>query len=125
MESGQTPQPLEQSAFPRTCESCQRVYQSEQAFFRDTSPVASIDDKAQTSIKVTGENGGYLEVTRRCQCGASLTERFHSRRELTDEGLRNRATFEDLLQAVEEGGVERAEARTMLLDFLAGDSEQE
>lgn len=119
MASEKIPQPLEQSSFPRTCESCHKVYQSEREFFHETTPVAN--DGAR--IQANSESGGYLEISRHCQCGDTLMERFHSRRDLTEEGLRDRATFEDLLKAVEESGVERAQARTMLLDFLAGEQE--
>lgn len=123
MDSEHTPQPLEQNSFPRTCESCNKVYQSERDFFRDTTPVANDDDSAGARIQANSKSGGYLEISRHCQCGAILMERFHSRRDLSEEGLRDRATFEDLLKAVEESGVERVEARAMLLDFLAGKPE--
>jgi hypothetical protein len=123
MDSEKIPQPLQQSSFPRACESCQKVYQNEREFFRDTAPVANDDDNAGARIQANSDNGGYLEISRHCPCGAIVKERFHSRRDLSEEGLRDRATFEDLLKAVEESGVERAQARTMLLDFLAGEPE--
>ena len=123
MDSEKMPQPLEQNSFPRACESCHKVYQSERDFFRETTPVSNDDDSAGARIQTNGASGGYLEIFRHCQCGATLMERFHSRRDLSEQGLRDRATFEDLLKAVEESGVERTEARGMLLDFLDGKPE--
>ena len=124
MDSEKVPQPLEKSSFPRTCDSCQKVYQNELAFFRETTPVLNEDNSASARIQVSGENGGYLEIFRTCQCGAVLVERFHSRRDLSEAGLYDRANFDVLLKAIEEGGVERAEARAMVLDFLAGNPEE-
>lgn len=124
MNSAKLPQPLERDSFPVTCERCQKVYQNEHDFFRDTKPVPNEDDSARARIRLNRENGGYLEIYRHCQCGATLMERFHSRRDLSEDGLRDRATFEELLKAVEESGVERAEARAMLLGFLAGDDQE-
>ena len=120
MTSHNTPTPLEQGSFPRTCESCKKVYPNELAFFQETTAIPAPGDSARARIQVSGDNGGFLDIFRKCQCGATLMERFYSRRDLSEEGLRNRASFEDLLKAVEESGVERAEARGMLLDFLAG-----
>lgn len=119
MNSEQPHRPLEQNSFPRACESCQKVYQSEREFFQETAPVSNDGGSAGAQMQGNSKSGGYLEISRHCQCGATLMERFHSRRDLSEEGLRDRATFEDLLKAVEESGVERAEARAMLLDFLA------
>lgn len=124
MDPEKLPQPLAQDSFPIACESCHKVYQNEQAFFRDTTPVPADDEGARAPIQVQRDSGVYLEIFRHCQCGATLMERFHSRRDLSEEGLRDRATFEDLLKAVEESGVERAEARAMLLGFLAGGDEE-
>lgn len=123
MDSEKVPQPLEKNSFPRTCEQCQKAYRNELEFFRDTTPVLADADSARAQIRFSGENGGYLEIVRACACGQTLAERFHSRRDLSEAGLYDRANFEVLLKAIEESGVERAEARAMVLDFLAGEPE--
>ena len=116
------PQPLEQTAFPKVCKNCQKVYQNEMQFLRETNaiPYVSTDTRAITPIPgaMESENNIYLEVFRNCACGSTLMERFYSRRNLSEAGIERRIAFEVLLSALEVGGVERIEARRMLLAFL-------
>lgn len=108
---------LSKSAFPKHCNNCGRVFESEADFIQKTSTLhnhsglkASLDDDDQP----------ILELFRNCVCGSTLMDFFSERRDLSEKGIRRRETFGKLLEMLEEKGLPRDEARQELLNFMKG-----
>ena len=109
--------PLQAEAFPKQCRNCGKVYANEQQFLAETSAAAH----ASSDIRPERDNDDsnvYLEVFRNCSCGSTLMELFHSRRDLTEQGLTRRQLFDSMLGILLEAGHDRQEARAILLQQL-------
>ncbi|MCG7869235.1 MAG: hypothetical protein JAY67_16125 [Candidatus Thiodiazotropha taylori] len=65
-----------------------------------------------------------VELYRNCICGSTLMEFFSDRRDTSDNGLRRRQLFDDLLAQLVEMDIAAEEARKELKQFIAtGESE--
>lgn len=111
---------LSASAFPKTCRSCGRVFQSIEAFIAETVDIPL----AKTPLKAAREADGsiLLEVFRNCPCGSTLMDEFHDRRDLSESGRQRRALFQKLLDTLhEEYDIPLPVARRELLKVLHGE----
>lgn len=110
--------PLLDELFPKQCHSCAKVYADELQFLSETTPV----QHSPTSIRAVAQDDGssdlYLEVFRNCSCGSTLMEFFHSRRDLSEEGITRRQLFDSMLKILQESGQPRLQAREALLQHL-------
>lgn len=110
-------QTLSDSAFPKQCGTCGRVYDCPEDFFRESSaPHASSGLKES----MDGDDEYIVELYRNCQCGSTLMDFFLDRRDQTERGLKRRALFGKLLDSLEKKGLSRALARTELLGLMKG-----
>jgi hypothetical protein len=115
--------PLQAEAFPKQCRSCGKVYADEQQFFALTTPArAASDVRSVRDDEAAGDV--YLEVFRNCVCGSTLMELFHSRRDLSEQGLTRRQLFDSMVAVLMEAGHGRAEARSILLQQLPAFTER-
>lgn len=119
------PSPLNENTFPRTCPRCQTLFSDEADFFARTSAIPHagsdvrvIRDDDDVLRSMHAPVAVYLEVYRNCACGTTLMERFHSRRDMSENGLRRRQAFGEMLGMLEKTGCGRDEARHKLLDFI-------
>ncbi|MBW9258478.1 MAG: hypothetical protein K1562_12765 [Candidatus Thiodiazotropha sp. (ex. Lucinisca nassula)] len=65
-----------------------------------------------------------VELYRNCVCGSTLMEFFSDRRDTSENGLRRRQLFDDLLMQLVEMDITAEEARKELKQFIAtGESE--
>lgn len=110
--------PLQIQAFPRKCQSCGKEYADEQQFLAETTSVAHAPSDIRSVRDDEADGNVYLEVFRNCVCGSTLMELFHSRRDLSEEGLTRRQLFDSMLAILLEAGHDRQEARAILLQQL-------
>lgn len=110
--------PLQVEAFPKQCRNCGKVYADEQQFLAETSAAAHASSDIRPVRDDDGDSNVYLEVFRNCACGSTLMELFHSRRDLTEQGLTRRQLFDSMLTILLEAGHDRQEARAILLQQL-------
>ena len=112
-------QALAESAFPKRCNTCGRVYPDAASFVAQTQMVPS-----GTGLKASQDDGGLpiVELFRNCVCGSTLLDVFGDRRDLSPEGQARRARFGEMLDYLETQGFRRNEARLELLNVLRGDS---
>jgi hypothetical protein len=113
------PAPLNLGAFPKTCGTCKKIYLTDIDFFQQTTPIPNLP----TDIKVIKEDehneaNVYLEAFRNCECGSTLMELFHCRRDISQMGIEKRAAFERILAALEKSGYDREAARLIILKFI-------
>lgn len=110
--------PLQHGAFPKSCPNCHKLYADERQFMAETVPPAHVRSDVRAVEDDDERDDVFLEVYRNCVCGSTLMELFHSRRDLSEEGLTRRQLFEDMLRVMEEAGIPRQEARAILLQQL-------
>lgn len=110
--------PLQAESFPKTCSSCGKIYQDEMQFLAQTTPVTHKPSSIRAVAQDDGSNDLYLEVFRNCGCGSTLMEFFHSRRDLSEDGITRRQLFESMLKILEDAGQPRQQARVGLLGQL-------
>jgi hypothetical protein len=110
---------LAESAFPKRCPSCGRVYETAAAFIAETRPVQA--DRSGLKESVDDEGAPLVELYRNCVCGSTLMDYFSDRRDLSAAGLARRRKFDALLEYLVEQGLERETARGELLKVLRGE----
>lgn len=110
---------LAESAFPKRCLTCGRVYQSVDDFLHQTEALRG----GRSGLKAVSdeENHTVVELFRNCVCGSTLMDVFNDRRDPSERGLRRRQQFESLLDGLEARGIERGLARHELLRVLRGE----
>lgn len=105
-------QTLADTAFPKRCANCGREYQSVEQYILETEGL----DKGIKAVEDEGES--FLEMYRNCVCGSTLMDFFHDRRDLSERGLKRRAAFGKVMDALVEKGFDRATVRQELLKLL-------
>ena len=109
---------LAESAFPKHCTNCGKVFQTADQFIEETKTIRqgitglkqSIDDDDMTIV----------EVYRNCSCGSTLMDLFSNRRDISDIGNKRRRLFDKLLPHLESKGLSRTESRDYILRVLRG-----
>ena len=112
-------QALLESAFPKTCRACGRVYRTAEEFATATAPPGN----HPTGLKQAENDDGsvILECFRNCICGSTLMDEFADRRDVSTHGTLRRRRFDDLIDQLAARGVERALARSELKKVLRGE----
>lgn len=82
---------LSESAFPKKCANCGRLFESAEQFLLETQDI----NTSTTGLKQADDDDGsqILEVFRNCPCGSTLMEFFNDRRDLSDQGTKRRKKF--------------------------------
>lgn len=113
-------QALAESAFPKRCANCGRVYRTAKEFLEETQAISPGNSGLKSS---TDEEGGIVvEVFRNCICGSTLMDCFSNRRDISSLGVARRKRFGELLEFLVKQGVDYNTARTELLKILRGES---
>lgn len=110
---------LSDSAFPKRCATCGRVYNSPEDFFRHSKAPSN-----GSGLKGSWDDSDQdiVELYRNCECGSTLMDFFLDRRDTSERGLKRRAVFGRLLDTLEGKGMGRDIARRELLRLMNGDS---
>ncbi len=105
---------LAETAFPKHCNTCGKVYESVEQYTRET-----VDINGKKGLKAVEDEGiNFLEVYRNCICGSTLMDVFQDRRDMTEKGLKRRNGFEKVLQYIISQNIEKEVARNELLKVL-------
>ncbi len=115
-------QALAESAFPKRCSTCGRVFESARQFMLETEEIR----RGQTGLKQSLDDNDrtIVEVFRNCPCGSTLMDFFSDRRDLSEAGLKRREKFGQLLDQLVARGLDGAVARTELLKVLRGEGSE-
>lgn len=109
---------LAESAFPKKCRNCGRIYQTAAEFVAATQPLAP--DKSGLKQSLDDDGRAIVELFRNCVCGSTLMDCFNDRRDLSEAGLRRRQRFGELLEYLHGQGLPRLTARDELLKVTRG-----
>jgi len=113
---------LADTAFPKTCPKCGKVYQNSHAFLTQTTPVKDIKLQDHSGLfSLEGAcNVAAIGVFRNCICGTTMMADFHDRRDVSQKGHERRQRFSDLVQTLCDHGIDENQARTELRKVLRG-----
>jgi len=113
---------LAESAFPKQCKTCGRVFETAEQFLLEARGLNAAGPILKESQDDDG--GSILEVYGNCVCGSTLMSFFNDRRDVSEAGLRRRERFGELLEFLEAQGIERNTARMELLKVLRGEQSE-
>jgi len=109
------------SAFPKECPMCGKIYNNEQDFIGETSKINN-----QTGLKQSYDDDDQpiVELYRNCSCGSTLMNFFGDRRDSTEAGLKRRAKFGELIDYLVNEGIDPTTARNELLKAIRGEQSE-
>lgn len=110
-------QALSDTAFPKTCGSCGRVYRSAEEFTADS---LAPGDRSGLKQAVDDDEQPVVELFRNCQCGSTLLDFFENRRDNSARGQKRRDVFGRVMTSLCERGLTPAEARQELRRLMNG-----
>lgn len=110
-------QALSDSAFPKKCGNCGRVYASPEDFFNHSRP---INDRSGLKNSLDDEDTPIVELFRNCECGSTLMDFFEDRRDMSPKGLKRREVFGKMLTLLEKKGLPLEKARLELKGLMNG-----
>jgi hypothetical protein len=109
---------LYDSSFPRKCPNCGREYPTLEAFLKETIKLEGRTGLTENLGCPDEGDEPIVELYRNCVCGSTMMEFFSNRRDTSEQGLRRRQLFDDLLKQMVAKGVSEIEARKALLLML-------
>ncbi len=116
-------QSLVDTAFPKTCPKCGKVFKDSHAFLMETIPVKDLTLSDRSGLFPLDGMGtaAAVGVFRNCTCGTTIMANFHDRRDLTEAGNERRARFDALVNMLCERGLNADTARDELRGLLRGE----
>ncbi len=109
---------LAESAFPKRCRNCGQEYRSAAEFLAATRPVRADTSGLKQSVGDEGEL--IVDLFRNCVCGSTLLESFSNRRDLSEDGIKRRTRFQDMVDKLVAKGCTAEAARSELLKLMRG-----
>ncbi len=109
---------LAESAFPKRCANCGREYQNAAEFLAATQPLR-VDS---SGLKQSRDDDGQaiVDLFRNCVCGSTLLESFWNRRNLSEDGIKRRIRFQDMVAKLVAKGCTAESSRDELLKLMRG-----
>jgi hypothetical protein len=110
-------QALSDSAFPKKCSNCGKLYHSPAEFLTRSQ---GIQGKSGLKASLDEDDSTIVEVFRNCECGSTLLDFFEDRRDTSEKGSRRREVFGKMLVLLEGKGLSVEEAREELKGVMNG-----
>ncbi len=110
---------LADSAFPKTCRNCGRVYRTADEFLEETQGLAR---GSGLKSGLTEEDQTVVMLFRNCSCGSTLMDQFENRRDDSPAGVHRRQAFGKILDLLRQRGLEASDARRELLKVVRGET---
>ena len=109
---------LADSAFPKQCPGCSKVYAGLEQLLQETQPVDSPTGLKQPS------DVALVALIRRCGCGAVIEEFCDDRRSQDALSIKRRELFERLLGLLLDSGMPETTAKQELLKVMKGENSE-
>ena len=110
--------PRGQSAFPKKCRNCGRVYETPDDFFAETANISPEDTGLRAFTDE--DNAVVIEAYRNCICGSTLMDNFSDRRDISPTGSERRDRFDQMLNYLVQIGLNADTAHAELLKVARG-----
>jgi hypothetical protein len=116
-------QEIAQNQFPRHCGACGRTFRDADEFIRSTHALRNLKNEHVSALQAAEDEHGQpaIQLYRNCPCGSTMLEFFQDRRDLSPAGQQRRKRFGELLEQMEQSGIDRALGRVELIRFLRGE----
>ena len=111
-------QALADSAFPKQCKDCDRIYETAEDFIRRT---INLQDETSGLQQAAFDSSVIVELYRNCECGSTLLDFFTDRRDISSYGLERRIKFGELLIKLTEMGIPSVDAQVEMIKVLRGE----
>ncbi len=109
---------LAESSFPKRCRNCGTEYRNAAEFLAATQPLRTDSSGLKQSL---GEDGELIvDLFRNCVCGSTLLESFWNRRDFSEEGIKRRMRFQNMVDELVATGCTAGTARNELLKLMRG-----
>jgi hypothetical protein len=115
-------QALVDSAFPKRCKVCGRVYQTADDFIRQTRMVRP--DSTGLKQALDDDDAVVVELYRNCVCGSTLLDLFSDRRDASSAGEQRRMNFDAMLGKLVGAGYSMSVARAELIKMMRGEDSE-
>ena len=109
---------LSDTAFPKECATCGRVYESPEDFIQQSEGIAG---RSGLKHSYDDDDRPMVELFRNCVCGSTLMDFFSDRRDASPAGIRRRQVFSKVLTHLESRGMDTETGRQELLKLMRGD----
>jgi hypothetical protein len=87
---------LAESSFPKHCRNCGREYRDSAEFLTATQPLLA--DSSGLKQSRDDDDQVIVDLFRNCVCGSTLLESFWNRRDLSEDGIKRRMRFQDMVK---------------------------
>jgi hypothetical protein len=115
-------QALVDSAFPKRCNVCGRVYETVDDFIRQTRMVRP--DSTGLKQALDDDDEVVVELYRNCVCGSTLLDLFSDRRDTGSAGEQRRMYFSAMLEKLVETGYSMSVAHAELIKVMHGEDSE-
>ncbi|MFT6386820.1 MAG: hypothetical protein ACJAUP_000188 [Cellvibrionaceae bacterium] len=113
-------QSLAETAFPKRCRNCGRLYHDVSAFIAETKLLNAKHSGLKPAIKDDGSIS--VELFRNCPCGSTLMDVFNNRRDISQNGIKRRNDCDKMMDMMQkEYNVTKDAARAELLKIMSGE----
>ena len=109
---------MEESAFPKKCRNCGRVFETPADFFTETRDIIE-DDRGLKQI-VDEDSSVVVEAFRNCPCGSTLMDHFSDRRDMSPAARERRERFDEYLNYLVDEGLDADIAYAELVKVARG-----
>jgi len=112
---------LAETAFPKRCRNCGRLYHDAAAFIAETKLL----NTSKSGLKSTVDDDGSMavELYRNCPCGSTLMDVFNNRRDISENGIKRRNNFDKIMSMIQKQySVNEDTARAELLKIMSGEA---
>ena len=110
--------PLVENPFTKECPTCGHIFQNFDEFISQTQT----DLRSSGLVELVKTNSrAIVGLYRHCSCGEMLLVLCKGRRDTTEEGIRRRIAFGEILESLKAAGVDAAVARQELLKIVRGE----
>lgn len=109
---------LVKGSFPKRCSNCGTVFETEEEFLSKT---ASLQSGSGLRGTLDDDDRSIVEIYRNCVCGSTMMEPCRDRRDTSEEGLKRRQKFGELMKILTDKGVAFETGRSELLKVMRGE----
>lgn len=110
--------PKGESAFPKKCQNCGRVYETSKDFFFETANIKA--DETGLRACTDSDDSVVIEAFRNCVCGSTLMDNFSDRRDMSPGGRERRDKFIKMQNYLVRMGLSADTATAELLKVARG-----
>lgn len=112
-------QAVSDSAFPKRCSNCGKVYETVEQFKLETDDLGN-GSGLMANIGDTDDEI-LVELYRNCSCGSTLMDFCYDRRDKSENGKQRRDHFNHVLVKLTSCGIDNDVARLELLKVIHGE----